>query len=407
MHLMIRTALMAVTLGTATVAQAELWSDFARQALERLAALPELQAKHAELELANLAAGTADQPLYNPDLSLELESLGADGAKEEITLGLSQTVDWSDKRDYRARLAQLSALQALAEYRQSRNHALARLLIAWVNLDQARSLSRYAGEQQQRTRAMLELAERMVRVGELAPLDRQLITLELARMTGNLADARQQQAQARAEVRLSGGSPDLALPAWSASFPLPSTDVSPQLPALKGAYQGVLAARAGLALARTEAKADPTLSVGAITDGDDTSLQLGISVPLNIRNRYQGEIAQANQAIIVAEKQFLDASRTLAITLESLAERYQAVSRAYQSWQRLTRDSLQSSETLLQTLWREGELPTSQYLQSQQQLTDTRATGAELAAQQRTLWIEMMAQRGELETWLVSQAQAQ
>ena len=404
MHTNIRTALMAVGLFTVQGVQATPWSEFAQQALDSLEALPEIQAQQAELELSGLAVITADQALYNPDLSVDVESIGASTAKEEYTLGLSQTLDWSDKRGYRTRMAQLAELQAQAQYQQSRNLALARLLTGWVNLSQARTLTRYATEQKQRTQSMLTLAERMVQVGELAPLDRQLLTLELARVTGDHADALQALAQAKAQVKLAGGNPQLALPAWSADITLPSTEVTPQLPALRGAYQQVLAARAGLDLARTEGKVDPTLSIGAKTDGDDSSLQLGISVPLNIRNRYQGEIAQATQTIVVAETQFLNDSRTLEITLASLAERYQAVSQSHLSWQQLTRDSLQSSQKLMQTLWQGGEMPTSQYLQSQQQLADTRATGAELAAEQSALWIEMMAQRGELEAWLVGQA---
>ncbi|WP_417349904.1 TolC family protein [Ferrimonas sp.] len=405
MHTTIRTALMAVGLCTVQGVQATPWSEFAQQALDSLEALPEIQAQQAELELSGLAVDTADQALYNPDLSLDVEGIGASAAKEEFTLGLSQTLDWSDKRGYRTRMAQLTELQAQAQYHQGRNLALARLLTGWINLNQAQTLTRYATEQKQRTQSMLTLAERMVQVGELAPLDRQLITLELARVTGDHADALQALAQAKAQVRLSGGNPKLTLPAWSAGLTLPSTEVTPQLPALKGAYQQVLAARAGLDLARTEGMADPTLSIGAKTDGDDSSLQLGVSVPLNVRNRYQGEIAQASQAIVVAETQFLNDSRTLEITLASLAERYQAVAQGYLSWQQLTRDSLKSSQTLMQALWRGGEMPTGQYLQSQQQLTDTLATGAELAAEQSALWIEMMAQRGELETWLIDQAQ--
>lgn len=407
MHTIVRTALVAVGLSASQSALATPWSEFAQQALRSLDALPEIQAQQAELELASLAVETANQALYNPDLSLDVESIGAANAKEEFTLGLSQTIDWSDKRGYRTRVAQLAALESRSRYRQSRNLALARLLTGWVRLHQAQTLAAYAAEQKQRTQSMLALAERMVQVGELAPLDRQLITLELARMGGYHADTLQGLAQAKAEVRLSGGTPQVDLPSWSASIQLPSSGITPELPALKGAYQRVLAARLGLDLARTEAKADPTFSLGAKSDGEESSLQLGVSVPLTLRNRYQGEIAEANQAIVVAEKQYLNTSQTLEITLASLAERYQAVSQHYRNWQQLTRDSLQSSQALMQTLWQGGEMPTSQYLQSQQQLTDTWATGAELAAERNALWIEMMAQRGELETWLIGQSQAQ
>ncbi|SDJ82429.1 Outer membrane protein TolC [Ferrimonas sediminum] len=402
MHPTIRAALVAVSVSVAFQGHASELSLFATQALSQLEALPQIRAEAEQVTLTNLSVNTADQALYNPELSLDVENLGSDSSDEDYTLALAQAVDWADKRGYRTRLAQLNALQAQADYQQLRNDALATLLSAWVNLRQARQLDQYAALQQQRTQSMLSLADKMVSVGELAPLDTQLLTLELARVTGSRADARQTLISAESQLTLFGGDPALALPAFQA--PLPGTDVNQQLPALKGQYQAVLAAKAGFRLARQEVKADPTFSVGAVTNGDDNSVQLGVSVPLNIRNRYQGEINEANQGVIVAEQQYLASSRALKIDLESLSRRYGAVADSLNRWQQLTQDSLDSSHELLQRLWRGGELPTSQYLQSQQQLSDTWATGATLEAQQTNLWIEMMASRGELESWLTQQA---
>ncbi|WP_028111639.1 TolC family protein [Ferrimonas kyonanensis] len=405
MHPTIRIALVAVSVGVTFQGQASELSRFATQALSQLEALPQIRAEAEQLTLAKLSISSANQALYNPELALDVENIGSDSSDEDYTLSVAQAVDWADKRGYRTRLAQLNALKAQADYQQLRNDTLASLLSAWVSLRQAQQLDQYATEQQQRTQSMLALADKMVRVGELAPLDKQLLTLELARVSGSRADARQALISAESQLTLFGGDPALALPPFH--FPLPSTEVNQQLPALKGQYQAVLAAKAGFSLARQEAKADPTVSVGAVTNGDDNSVQLGISMPLNIRNRYQGEINEANQGVIVAEQQYLARSRALEIDLESLSRRYGAVADSLSRWQQLTQDSLDSSHELLQRLWRGGEMPTSQYLQSQQQLTDTWATGAMLEAQQTNLWLEMMASRGELESWLTQQAVSQ
>ncbi|USD36164.1 TolC family protein [Ferrimonas sp. SCSIO 43195] len=405
MHPTIRIALVAVSVGVTFQGQASEMSRFATQALSQLEALPQIRAEAEQVALAKLSISSANQALYNPELALDVENIGSDSSDEDYTLSVAQAVDWADKRGYRTRLAQLNALKAQADYQQLRNDTLASLLSAWVSLRQAQQLDQYATEQQQRTQSMLALADKMVRVGELAPLDKQLLTLELARVSGSRADARQALISAESQLTLFGGDPALALPPFR--FPLPSTEVNQQLPALKGQYQAVLAAKAGFSLARQEAKADPTVSVGAVTNGDDNSVQLGISMPLNIRNRYQGEINEANQGVIVAEQQYLARSRALEIDLESLSRRYGAVADSLSRWQQLTQDSLDSSHELLQRLWRGGEMPTSQYLQSQQQLTDTWATGAMLEAQQTNLWLEMMASRGELESWLTQQAVSQ
>ncbi|TKB52026.1 TolC family protein [Ferrimonas aestuarii] len=410
--LCLRTALLAVSVSAAMsvsahqaagVTQTQL-SEFAASALAQLDALPEIQAQKAQLAAAELATHTAEQPLYNPELSFDVESIGHDTDPEDYTLSVSQAIDWADKRGYRSRSAQLLALSAQTEYQLARNQALATLLTAWVNLRQAGELDGYAQLQFERTEAMLALAKQMANAGELAPLDSQLLQLELARISANRSDAKVALAQAQRGLKLAGGDTALAMPAITQGATLPSTEVTPQLAPMKTQYQQVLAARAQFELSKVEAKADPSVSLGAKANKDDTSFQLGVSMPLNVRNQYQGEIAEANQQIVVAEKQYLASQRNLKINLDALKTQYLAVASSLRQWQQLTQDSLGDSQGLLERLWRAGELPTSQYLQSQQQLTDTYAAGSELSAEKASLWIEMMAERGELESWLQAHA---
>lgn len=410
--LCLRTALLAVSVSAAMsvsahqaagVTQTQL-SEFAASALAQLDALPEIQAQKAQLAAAELATHTAEQPLYNPELSFDVESIGHDTDPEDYTLSVSQAIDWADKRGYRSRSAQLLALSAQTDYQLARNQALATLLTAWVNLRQTGELDGYAQLQFERTEAMLALAKQMANAGELAPLDSQLLQLELARISANRSDAKVALAQAQRDLKLAGGDTDLAMPAITQGATLPSTEVTPQLAPMKTQYQQVLAARAQFELSKVEAKADPSVSLGAKANKDDTSFQLGVSMPLNVRNQYQGEIAEANQQIVVAEKQYLASQRNLKINLDALKTQYLAVASSLRQWQQLTQDSLDDSQGLLERLWRAGELPTSQYLQSQQQLTDTYAAGSELSAEKASLWIEMMAERGELESWLQAHA---
>ncbi len=379
------------------------------QILAQLNSLPRIQMEAARLKQQQLAVTSADQALYNPELGLDVENLGSDESDVEYTLSLSQGYDRGDKRGLKTREAQLSAQIALAEYALLRNQHLADLLDAWVELELARRLDEFNAQAQARTGSMLTLAEQMVAVGEIAPLDKQLLQLELARLTRDRLNSQQAVIRAEAALRQLGGEPLRQL-AQSQSLSLgalrpPAGDRAAPLPALMPAYLEVKRVRAAFALAQQQSKADPSLSLGAKTDGQDQSLSLGVAIPLNLRNRYQGEIAEANQAIIVAEQAYLNAERELTIELDALNETLTLLEQGQRQWQQLASTPLRESQNLLERQWRGGEIATANYLQSQQQLTDTRASGAELEAAQRRAWLALMAARGELESWLSQRAQ--
>ncbi|MBY6187920.1 TolC family protein [Marinobacter hydrocarbonoclasticus] len=377
--------------------------------LAQLDNLPRIQMEAARLKQQQLAVDTASQALYNPELGLDAENLGSSESDIEYTLTLSQGYDRGDKRGLQRRESELSAQIALADYGLLRNQQLAAMLTAWVELDLARRLDQFTAQAQQRTEAMLVLAERMVAVGEIARLDQQLLQLELARLTGERLVSRQGVIEALASMKLLGGDALVSLadetPLLPADLTLPESQRMARLPALKPAYLAVKQRRATYALRQQQAKADPSFSVGAKTDGQDQSLALGIAVPLNLRNRYQGEVAEANQAIIVAEQAYLTAERELMIELDALSQSLALLQQGQRQWQRLASAPLKESQSLLERQWRGGEIATTSYLQSQQQLTDTQASGAELEAAQRRAWLALMAARGELEIWLSQQAQ--
>ncbi|MBY5923359.1 TolC family protein [Ferrimonas balearica] len=410
MHNPIRAVVLVMGLTLPTLAAATgMTPQASKQVLEQLDNLPLIQMEAARLKQQQLAVETANQALYNPELGLDAENLGSDESDIEYTLSLSQGYDRGDKRGLQRREADLAAQIALAEYGLLRNQQLAELLTAWVELDLAQRLDHFTSQAQQRTEAMLTLAQRMVAVGEIAPLDQQLLQLELARLTGDRLASQQSVIQALANLRQMGGE---ALVTLASATPLSLDSPTPQatqrvalLPALKPAYLEVKRARAAYALRQQQSKADPSFSLGAKTDGQDQSLALGVAIPLNLRNRYQGEVAEANQAIVVAEQAYFNAERNLTIELDALRQALNLLQQGQRQWQNLASEPLRESQSLLERQWRGGEIATANYLQSQQQLTDTQASGAELEAAQYRAWLALMAARGELESWLSQRAQ--
>ena len=66
-----------------------------------IAANPRVQAARSAADAGGALQSAAARPLYNPELELEAEDAEAD----TYTLGISQTIDWADKRSARSAVA--------------------------------------------------------------------------------------------------------------------------------------------------------------------------------------------------------------------------------------------------------------------------------------------------------------
>ena len=69
---------------------------------------PEVQAAQAAADAAGGRLRAADQPLFNPELEFEYESSDVD----TTTGGISQTIDWSGKREARTGVAESARVAA-------------------------------------------------------------------------------------------------------------------------------------------------------------------------------------------------------------------------------------------------------------------------------------------------------
>ena len=127
---------------------------------EVLSQNPEMQAVQAAVDAASGRLRAADQPLFNPELEFDYESSDVD----TTTGGLSQTIDWADKRGARTAVADSGQAAANAELR-SRRQGLAtdllRTLAAWhtaeavvrVSEKQTSLMTRFASIAEQRRKA--------------------------------------------------------------------------------------------------------------------------------------------------------------------------------------------------------------------------------------------------------------
>ncbi|MGL4937599.1 TolC family protein, partial [Shewanella sp.] len=210
--------------------------------LKQINQLPEVQAQIARQQQAELAIAAADRAVYNPELGLNYQNAETD----TYTVGLSQTLDWGDKRGVATRLAQLEAQILLADIRLERSQMLAERLLALAEQAQGQKALTFAEQQLRFTQAQLNIAEQRFAAGDLSDVELQLLKLELASNTADYALAEQAALVADGKVIELLGVDKLKFREFISEIGQFVSMISPkaELPALTSAHQQVLLAKA-------------------------------------------------------------------------------------------------------------------------------------------------------------------
>ncbi|MGI9572653.1 TolC family protein [Alloalcanivorax xenomutans] len=314
----------AVSPGTALPLQAVL-----TLALEQNPGLTAYPYRLRAADAAVLQSGLRPQP----ELSLEVENIagkaplnGVEGA--QITVALSQLIELGNKRESRNDVAS----RALDTEQQG--YAIARLEVLGEAVTRYIALARHEEELAlaKRTLALAEKAEgaarRRVRAGAAPEAD--LTRMTLATRHADIAFRRAQMERRRASQQLAAlwgqQGADQLHPA-TALRPLPTLapldeimnrlEHAPDLLRLASETR-LHGAQSRLASAR--GSRDVTVSVGARHDreGDNNTLVLGVSVPLNLKNPNRGNIARAESQLAASEARLRARRIELMATLESL-----------------------------------------------------------------------------------------
>jgi cobalt-zinc-cadmium efflux system outer membrane protein len=177
-------------------AEARSADQLARAAVERSRELQALREKVGEarglLRLAGLrpapnlqASGTTGRPF------------GAPG-KEEYTAGVSQPLETGGKRQKRMRVAEIAVALAESEIADGALRLAAEVKLRYADAIAERARTRALERALAAGRESLRLIEARVELGDAAPLDRQLLAVEVSRL-----EAQRRAAAGRAEAALS------------------------------------------------------------------------------------------------------------------------------------------------------------------------------------------------------------
>ena len=365
---------------------------------------PAVIAARAQIDAARSRVAAADKALFNPELELELENTDIDTR----SLGFSQEIDWGDQRGARTRIAELQQQIAWLDYVATRQDVAAEMLSALARWLGARSIYQLAEKRLDLMQRFAELAALRHKAGDLSQVELDLATLALSEARFQSAIAYSEQVSSRQKLMTLTSDDGQQWPSLLKRLnALEMNDemlqaILSDLPAMKRIRAQVLVAQAEVALRRSEASANPTLVIRGGKDGDESLFGLNLSIPLQVRNNFQAEIEAANAEYIAAQSDANNRLRQLRSRLRSALGAYQASLSAWQAWLQSGERSLNQQITLLQRLWKAGELSTTDYLVQLKQALDTQASAYEQRSMMWQNWAEWLAASGRIQHWLQS-----
>ncbi len=259
---------------------------------------PGVRSARAAVNAAEARVRGADRPLYNPQLEMDAEQAETRAG----SLGLSQAIDWSDKRTARADVAgaELDAVQAA--YAVVRQRLVGELLIGLGRYHTANAIQQLAQERAALMQRFLELAEKRRRAGDLSQVELDLARLAQTQATLQLSQTASDLAEARQALAAVTGEPNRDWPILPADIPAlaafdPQSLLS-NLPELRALQARVGAVRASVTLRNRERRPDPTIGVRAgqersFRNGNDDNYGLAgvtLSIPLFVRNNFRAGV---------------------------------------------------------------------------------------------------------------------
>lgn len=375
---------------------AYLLKTYIRSAMEHHLAL---QAADASVSVSVHAQESAQQPLYNPELELDSEQTDIN----TTSIGISQAIDWGGKRRANATEAELETAKAIAVRDKKRQQLIAQLLRTTSNWLAAEKLATLQKKRIDSIREFAELAGKRLAAGDISQAEKQLADLAAAEAGIGYARAKTDLLNAVAEIRgLTGQNPpkQLQFPALPQLVDIDLETLLTNHPDVRLAQAEVNSARAATAVAEKQRRADPVVGLRAGKEESEKLLGLTFSIPLYIRNRFNAELKAAEAEALKAE---LEAQLTLRQMREKLAAAsasYRVQAEAWKNWQSSGVENTQDYLSLIERLWRSGELTTADYLVQLQQGLSATIAGVELQNTSRLTWVDWLEASGQVAEWL-------
>lgn len=254
----------------------------------------------------------------NPELDLELENFAGSGDIDgtdqlELTLSIAQTFPLGGDISRRRELAQLEGRLAGWDYEAARVGLLAEVAQRFAELLAAQERIRLAEESAVLAKEIADSTARRVEAGDVPAVENSRAAVPLATARVQVGRVQRELESARVRLAMTWGEP--APNFGEARGDLTRLQTVPPLgeltqrigdnPELARWTVEIASRQAEVELARAEATPDLTAGLGFrwFNESDDTALVAGVSLPLPIFDRRQGDILAARFGVASAQNQ--------------------------------------------------------------------------------------------------------
>jgi cobalt-zinc-cadmium efflux system outer membrane protein len=371
-----------------------------RETLERH---PEVLAAEAGVSASEALQQAASRPLFNPEIGVDFENADT----SDRVLALSQTLDVARQGNARTEVARSERQVAEQELAAARQGLTVELLSALADYWTTRELDALALLRVELMQRFAEVARQRQRAGDLNQVDFNVANLaysqariEWAGVAAALAET-EEGLRALSTTGISATWP--RLPADFAAIELSEGETSrlvTAVPAVQILRERLAVTDAAVTLRDRERRANPTLSLFGGEEEDESLIGLSFSIPLNIRNRFQHEVAAARATRVQAERELDNVTIRARANLEAATQRYALIREAWEQWLMTGAPNLAEQTDLLDRLWRAGELGVTDYLVQLDQTLDTQASALELQRRLWLAWFDWLAAAGQVGPWL-------
>jgi cobalt-zinc-cadmium efflux system outer membrane protein len=363
---------------------------------------PEMQAAEAAIEVSSGRLRAADQPWFNPELEFDYENSDTD----TTTGGISQAIDWADKRGARTDVADFELQAANAGLRFTRQRVATELLQALADWHTADHVVRVSEKRMTLMERFVRLAERRRKAGDLNQVELDLAYLAAAEAAFDQANAREGLIGAQQAISVLAGADAPDWPPFTGNLPAfdpGRLDVDHQLnelPAMRLALTRVAVMRATVEVRVRDKRPDPTIGFRVGKEDSDTLAGVTLSVPLFVRNTFSAEVDAANAELIQVEREAANRRRQMRAELIAAAQAYHNARRAWETWSASGAPRLSTRTKMLDRLWQAGELDTTDYLVQLKQTLDTEISAIEQRGRMWRAWAIWLAASGRADQWL-------
>ena len=362
---------------------------------------PSIQAFEFALQAAKSRMEAADQPIHNPEVDVEVARTDVNA----LSVGVNQAIDWGNKRAASTSKANAEVKLAQAELQNKRLTVATEVLTALIQLQSVERRQSLARQRLALMEDFISDSNKRQHAGDIGSQDVALASVALSEAKMQFANTAAQYAKYLTQLQVAT---EIFITQWPVMEkeppPLASLLVAnaylAKLPAINILKAKLLASRSNINLSKSEQKPDPSFGLRGGMEGEEVLVGINFSMPLFIRNNYRAEIEVANQEVLQIERLLLSATRRAEAQLSGSHKRYRITYDAWQLWKQTGLNSLNEQMKLINTLWKSGEMNTSEYLIQAKQNVDAQETAVELSSHMWEAWIEWLVASGQIEQWI-------